>query len=168
MRYSASTQSEPLRQTVRAIAGGNATAHDESRLIPLALFQHERPSRLVTTICQSPRKNEATIRLTFGNDEHVLGSGERGKHASYRDVLIFGQDAVGTRMPAIVDEAVGIPSSATGAHLNQPRPDFARRTMNRDGMIDRPDGLGNQVISGKRLSPLRSSCANLHARVNGQ
>jgi hypothetical protein len=40
--------------------------------------------------------------------------------------------------------------------------------MNRDGMIDRANGLGNQVISGERLSPLRSSCADLHARVNGQ
>jgi hypothetical protein len=40
--------------------------------------------------------------------------------------------------------------------------------MNRDGMIDRADGLGNQVIAGERLTPLRSSCADLHARVNGQ
>jgi hypothetical protein len=150
MSQSASAQSEPLRQTVRTIAGGYATAHNQARLIWLRPFQHERPSRPVTTICQPPRENEGTIHLTFGDDEHVLGSGNRGEHAPYRDVLIFGQDAVGTRMSAVVDEVVGIPSGATGAHLNQPRPDFVRRTMNRDVMIDRADGLGNQVISGER------------------
>ena len=40
--------------------------------------------------------------------------------------------------------------------------------MNGDGMIEHADRMGNQVISGKRLSPLRSSCADLQARVNGQ
>src|SRR5271167_2977312 len=118
MSQSASAQREPLRQTVRMVAGGYATAHDQSRLIWLRLFQHECPSRLVTTICQSPRKNEATIRLILRHSEHVSDSGEGGEYASHRDALIFRQDAFGAVMPAVVDEIIGIPSSATGAHLN--------------------------------------------------
>jgi hypothetical protein len=40
--------------------------------------------------------------------------------------------------------------------------------MNGNGMIHRADGMGDQVIAGERLAPLRSSCADLHARVNSQ
>jgi len=40
--------------------------------------------------------------------------------------------------------------------------------MNRDGMIYRADGLGNQVISGERLSPLRRSCSDLQISANRQ
>src|SRR6266566_4839930 len=96
----------------------------------------------------------------------VSDSGERGEHASNRDALIFRQDAFGAVMPAVVDRVVGVPSSAARAHLHQPRPDIAGRTMNGDGVVDRADGIGNQVISGESFVTLGSRCADLQSSVN--
>ncbi len=40
--------------------------------------------------------------------------------------------------------------------------------MNSNGMIDRPDWLWNQVISGEGLRPLGRGCADLDATIDRQ
>src|SRR5271169_3043656 len=134
---------QPLRQTVGAIARCNATAHDQARLVGLQLFEDEGPGGLVLPVRQSPGKNQAVFRLTLRNEEHVLGSGECRKNTPYPDALILGQDAFGAVATAVVNEVVGVPSCPARAHLGQPRPHVTRRATNRDGMIDRADGLRN-------------------------
>src|SRR5208337_2491441 len=59
-----------------------------------------------------------------------------------------------------------IDNGATGAHLRQPGPDVARRTANGDGVMDRADGLENQIVSGKGADALGGSGADLEAGVN--
>ncbi len=95
------------------------------------------------------------LPFALRDHEHISGSGEGGEHASYADVLIIGQNAFGAMMTAVIDEVIGVPSGAAGAHLGQPRPDLTRRTLNRDGVIDRAKGLRNQVVSGKKSGPAR-------------
>jgi len=67
---------------------------------------------------------------------------------------------------AVIDEVIAVPSSAPGAHLGQPSPDVMGRAMNGDGVIDRANGLGNQVVSGKGLGYLARCSVDLHAPVS--
>ncbi len=40
--------------------------------------------------------------------------------------------------------------------------------MNCDSVIDRPQGLGNQIVSGKRPGSLTRSGVDLHAGINSK
>ena len=82
------------------------------------------------------------------------------------DILIVWQDTFGAAVATVINEVVGVPSSPVGSHLNKPRPNVTRRTTNRDGVIDRADRLGNQVVSGKGPGMLVRSSADLHAGKN--
>jgi hypothetical protein len=106
------------------------------------------------------------FRLTLHDDEHIRSSGKCGEYPAHVDALIRGQDAFGAALTAVIDEIVGIPSGAAGAHLGQPRPDVMRRATNRDGVIDRAEGLRNQVVSGKSPGLLARSGADLPPGVN--
>jgi hypothetical protein len=119
------------------------------------IFNDERPGSLILAARQSPRENEAVLPLALRDQEPAGSSGECGEYASHADVLIIGQDAFGAKLTAVRDEVVGIPSGTARTHLGQPRPDVVRRATNRDGVIDRAQGLRNQVVSGK--NPGRSS-----------
>ena len=160
------TRREPLRHAVGTIAGSHAATHDQARLVWPRLFQDECPSGLILAVGQSPGKNQAVFGLTLRNEEHVLGSGERRKYTPYPDTLILGQDVFGAAVATVVDEVVGVPSGSARAHLGQPRPHVSRRATNRDGVIDRADRLGNQVVSGKSPGALVRSSADLHVSAN--
>src|SRR5208337_3073453 len=131
------------------IASRHATPYDQARLVGLGLFQDERPGGLIPAARQSPCEDEAVLPFALRDYEHVLSSGECGEYASHTGVLITGQDAFGAALTAVIDEVVGVPSGAAGAHLHQPRPDLMRRATNCNGVIDRAKGLRNQVVSGK-------------------
>src|SRR5271167_3733160 len=91
---------------------------------------------------------------------------ERGEYAAHLDGLKLRQDAIRTAVAAVVDEVVSVPPSSAGSHLDKPGPDVMRRATNRDRVIDRADGLGNQAVSGKSPGSLARSRANLHAAVS--
>jgi hypothetical protein len=128
------------------------------------IFNDERPGGLILAAGQSPRENEAVLPLALRDQEPAGSSGECGEYASHADVLMIGQDAFGAKLTAVRDEVVGIPSGMARTHLGQPRPDVVRRATNRDGVIDRAQGLRNQVVPGKNPGLLVRSYADLPGR----
>lgn len=82
------------------------------------------------------------------------------------DILIVLSDAVGAAVTTVVNEVVGVPSGPVGSHLSQPWPDVMSKATNRDGVIDRADRLGNQIVSGKGPGTLVRSSVDLHGGIN--
>ena len=168
MRQAPGCYGQPLGQAIGVIAGCHAAAYDQARSVRLRLFQDERPGGLILAAGQSPGKNEAALDLALRHEKNVPSSGKCREYAPYSDVLVLGQDAFGAAMAAVIDEVVCVPSGAAGAHLGQPRPDVTRRAMNCDSVIDGSQGLGNQIVSGKRPGFLTRSGVDLHAGINSK
>ena len=168
MRQATDWYGEPLRQAVGMIARCNSAAYDQARSVRLWLFQDERPGGLILAAGQSPGKNKAALRVALGHEKHVSSAEKCREYASHTDVLVLGQDVLGAAMAAVIDEVVCVPSGATGAHLGQPRPDVTRRAMNCDSVIDGSQGLGNQIVSGKRPGLLTGSGVDLRAGINSE
>src|SRR5271157_5470626 len=91
---------------------------------------------------------------------------ERGEYTAHLDILKLRQDAIRTAVAAVVNEVVSVPPSSAGSHLDKPGPDVMRRATNSNRVIDRADGLRNQLVSGKTSGLLIRSGADLHAAVN--
>src|SRR5208337_2592297 len=166
MRHATQRRGKPLRQAEGMIACGHAATYDQASLARLRLFEDKGPSDLIPAVGQAPGKNQAVFRLTLCNDKHVLRAGERREHAAHTDVLQVGEDAFGAVVSAVINEVVGIPPGAAGAHLHQPRPDLARRATHGDCVMHRADRLRNQIVSGKGADALGGSGADLEAGIS--
>jgi hypothetical protein len=108
------------------------------------------------------------LELTLCDKEYVPSSGKRREYSSYADVLVVGQDAFSAVMGTFVNEVVGVPTGPVGAHLGEPRLDVAGRATNGDGVIDRADRQGNQIVPGKCPDAFFRGSADLHASANGE
>ena len=166
MRHAADAYGEPLWQAVGTIAGCHATAHDQACLIGLRLFEDERPSGLILPLGNRQERTRLCSGSHCATTNTSVAPGRAGNTLPTWIFLIVWQDTFGAAVAAVIDEVVGVPSSAVGAHLDKPRPDVMRRATNRDGVIDRADRLGNQVVSSKSPGTLVRSGADLPARVN--
>ena len=145
----------------------DASTDDQARLVRAGVVPGRTPRWSDTcrwAICQERTRLCSSSHCATTNTSVAPGSA--GKDASDADALIFRQDTFGAALTAVIDEVVGVPSGAAGAHLGQPRPDVMRRTPNRDGVIDRAEGLRNQVVSGKSPGLLARSGADLPAGIN--
>ena len=168
MRHATQGRGEPLRQAEGTIAFSHAATHDQASLARLRLFEDKGPSGLILTVGQAPGKNQAVFGLALRYDKDIFRTGKCGEHTAYTDVLQVGEDAFGTVVAAVINEVVGIPSGAARAHLRQPGPDITRRAANGDGVMDRADGLRNQIVSRKCADALGGSGADLDAGVSRQ
>jgi hypothetical protein len=137
-------------------------------LAALGFFEDVRSSSLMLTVGQPPRKNQAVFGLTLHNDEGILHPRERWKYTPDVDVLKAGQDTFGARVPTVINEVVGVPPGPVGTHLDQPQPHVTRRAMNADGVIDRTDGPGDEIVACKSTGALVRRGADLPASVNRQ
>ena len=77
----------------------------------------------------------------------------------------MGKDAIRTVLASIINEIIGVPSRPRGAHLDEPWPDIARRTVDSDGVIDGSYRMGDQVIASEGLSALSWGSVDLHRCV---
>ena len=108
------------------------------------------------------------FRFILPNTEYIFRSGQRREYVSCGNILVFGQDTLGAAMSTVVYEVVGVPSRTSRTHLDEPRPNILRRTMDRDGMADRTNRVWNQFISRKILGAFGSRSFDLHTGVRRQ
>ena len=168
MRHGAEARGEPLRQAEGMIARSHAATDDQACLVLLGFFEDVRPSGLMLTVGQPPRKNQTVFGFTLRNDEDILHPRERWKYTPDVDVLKVGQNAFGAGVAPVINKIVGVPASAVGAHLDQPRPHVTRRAMNGDAVIHRKHGPRNQVVAGKGADALVRRSVDLPASVDRQ
>src|SRR5437773_570762 len=104
------------RQSEEAVAASAARSHNEAYRAVIQRFEHERPRHQSHSVWRLPIEDEETFRLERCEREAVHRTGKRRKHHADFETLKCRNDAGGTRLTAVVERIVGIPTRSFRAH----------------------------------------------------
>jgi hypothetical protein len=105
-----------------------------------------------------PQHQEPVRLQPFHGEPAVCLRGPVGDLVADLQLLVLGEEVVGAgavgREQEPVDPAVGVPARPPPAHLDQPGPHGMGRCRDRDRVGGQRRGVGQQVVTGQRLSAL--------------
>src|ERR1700730_6408295 len=104
------------------------------------------------------------FRLALYDYEHVFRARERWEDGAHSDALKFRKDSFSAVVTAVIDEIIGVPSSAVRSHLSQQWPHVMGRALDCDGVLNLLDRIWNQVVAWKPTGSLAGGCACRPAR----
>ena len=140
---------------MEVITGALTCPHDQTTGTARHFIEDERPSHHEGVV-RTPAEYEVALRFERQERETVRDSRKRREDHTARQMLKFWDDAFLTSLSAVIKDVVAVPTRATAcAHLRQPRPDVARGSVDGDGMGQRYERLGNEIVAS--VLHLRSS-----------
>ena len=158
VHHSREQQSHRFRQAMEPIVVAGARPHDQPCRVLVNLMKHERPGDHELAVRSRPAQHHPVCRLGLQQNKPIAAPGQRRKHGADRRMLQSVQNLFGAVAPSVVQHVVAVPSSAIGAHLNEPGPQLPPIAVHRDGVRQAVGGMGNHLVAGKREQMLARSC----------
>ncbi len=121
-------------------------------------MKHERPGDHELAVRSRPAQHHPVCRLGLEQDKPIAAPRQCRKDCPDRRMLQPVQNLFGAVAPSVVQHVVAVPSSAIGAHLNEPGPQLPPTAVDRDGMREAVGGMANHFVAGKREQMLARSC----------